>query len=181
MYYIFIEDNKINGAGQCRQLNEGIINFEVTKDLFNAFVENPDMYIWNGEDVVVDPDYEEKQKQIEQERINSLTMTALDFIGVLQSLGLTLIEINAYLEANLELKMQLTYCQNVYCGVVRQLMPLSVGDLTITDEIIVNAFRAKNREEIEKLPMENVEDDEKVVENNVDTEDIKPLEDQEDD
>ena len=28
-YYIFIENNEINGAGQARILNEGIINFEV--------------------------------------------------------------------------------------------------------------------------------------------------------
>ena len=77
-YYIFIEDNKINGAGQARILNEEIINLEVAESLYNAFVESPDMYIWNGNKVVVDPDYEEKQTQKEQERIALLNMTGAD-------------------------------------------------------------------------------------------------------
>ena len=77
-------------------------------------------------------------------------MTALDFIGVLQGFGLTLEQINAYLESNLAVKMQLTYCQNVYCGVVKQLMPITVGDVTITTDMIEIAFRVKHGEEIKE-------------------------------
>ena len=83
----------------------------------------------------------------EEERINQLTMTSLDLIGVLQAAGLTLLQINEYLDAHLELKMQLTYCQNVYCGVVRQLLPITIGEVTITDEMIVAAFKAKSEQE----------------------------------
>ena len=68
------------------------------------------------------------------ERINNLSMTALDFITGLKMFGLTLETINSYLEANLELKMQLTYCNNVYCYVVKQLCPLTVGDFTLTEK-----------------------------------------------
>ncbi len=92
----------------------------------------------------VDPDYEEKQAQIEQDRIDRLTMTALDFIGVLQSFGLTLEQINAYLESNLQVKMQLTYCQNVYCGIAKSLMPITFEDITITADMVETAFRIKN-------------------------------------
>lgn len=92
-----------------------------------------------------DDELEEK----EQERIDRLTMTALDFIGVLQNFGLTLEQINAYLEANLNVKMKLTYCQNVYCGVAKSLMPITLGDITITTDMIEIAFRIKNGEEIE--------------------------------
>lgn len=81
----------------------------------------------------------------EEAKINALTMTALDFIGLLQSAGLTLAEIDTYLAANIELKTQLTYCQNVYCGVVRALCPITYGDVTITDEMIVQAFEEKNK------------------------------------
>ena len=70
MFYIFIEDNKINGAGQVRILNEEIINFEVDESLYNAFVESPDMYIWEGTEVVVDPEYESKKDKKERERRN---------------------------------------------------------------------------------------------------------------
>lgn len=84
------------------------------------------------------------QNKKEQDEINMLTMTALDFIGVLKSAGLTSQQIEDYLNANLEIKHQLQYCQNVYCGVVRQLVPLEVEGITITDSMVVDAFRAKH-------------------------------------
>ena len=61
---------------------------------------------------VINPNYEQEKAEKEQERINNLTMTPLDFIGVLQTFGLTLEQINTYLENNLAVKMQLTYYQN---------------------------------------------------------------------
>ena len=87
---------------------------------------------------------EQEAKQIEQDKINMLTMTALDFIGVLKSAGLTSQQIEDYLKANLEIKHQLQYCEKVYCGVVRQLVPLEVEGITITDEMVVAAFKAKH-------------------------------------
>lgn len=78
MFYIFIEDNKINGAGQCRQLTEGVVNFEVSEELFYAFIDTPDKYMWSGENVVENPDYEEIIKQKERERISLLSLTAAD-------------------------------------------------------------------------------------------------------
>lgn len=77
-YYVFIENGKINGCGQCIQLTEGIINYEVDEELYNAFTESPDKYIWDGENVVENPDYEEIVKQKERERLNMLSLTAAD-------------------------------------------------------------------------------------------------------
>ena len=87
---------------------------------------------------------EKEAEQIEQERINMLTMTALDFIGVLKSASLTSQQIEDYLNTHLDIKHQLQYCQNVYCGIVRQLVPLEVEGITITDEMVVAAFKAKH-------------------------------------
>ena len=89
---------------------------------------------------------EEEKQQQKEERVANLTMTALDFIGVLQQFGLSLQQINDHLESHLELKMQLTYCQKVYCGVVQALCPLVVYDKTITKEMVINAFKDKNNE-----------------------------------
>lgn len=85
----------------------------------------------------------EEIAQKEQERINNLTMTPLDFIGVLQSLGLTLEQINAFLESNLNIKMQLTYCNSVYCGVVKSFLPITIEGIAITPEMVESAFIAK--------------------------------------
>lgn len=87
---------------------------------------------------------EKEAEQIEQEQINMLTMTALDFINVLKSAGLTSQQIEDYLNTHLDVKHQLQYCQNVYCGVVRQIVPLEVDGITITDEMVVTAFKAKH-------------------------------------
>lgn len=87
---------------------------------------------------------EEQKQQEEQERIAKLTMTPLDFINFLVQSGLTLEQINAYLESNLSVKMQLTYCSDVYCGVACSLMPVTIGDLTITQEMVIEAFKLKN-------------------------------------
>ena len=75
--------------------------------------------------------------------IDNLTMTALDFIKVLESAGVTINDIYAYLDTHLEVKAQLTFCQNVYCGVVKQFCPATIGTTTVTTQMVENAFRAK--------------------------------------
>lgn len=89
---------------------------------------------------------DEREAQKEAERIGELTMTALDFITFLRQCGLTLEQIRAYLDNNLELDTQLTYCQNVYCKVACSVMPITVGEITITPEMVIQAFKIKNGE-----------------------------------
>lgn len=88
-------------------------------------------------------EFNTKQKEKEEDFVNRLTMTALDLINVLKSAGLTSQQIEDYLNTNLEVRHQLQYCQNVFCGVVRQLLPLTIGDVIITDDFIVSAFKNK--------------------------------------
>lgn len=146
MYYIFVENNKINGCGQAQCLNEEIQNIEVSEEVYNAYLEDNLRYIWNGIEIIENPDYEQQAQQRETERVGELTMTALDFITFLRQCGLTLEQIRAYLNANIELDTQLTYCQNVYCKVARAIMPITLGDITITAEMVEEAFKRKNGE-----------------------------------
>lgn len=88
---------------------------------------------------------DEELAQEEQDRINHLTCTALDLITFIKSLGLTDEQILAYLQANPSAQLQLTLCQNVFCGVVRQLCPLKISDtVTLTDEMVVSFFKKKH-------------------------------------
>ena len=75
-YYIWIEDNKINGAGTCQQAN--VINYEPSEEVYNDFLLNPDKYMWNGEDVIINPDYEEIIRRKEREKLDALTLTPAD-------------------------------------------------------------------------------------------------------
>ena len=89
-YYIFIQDNKLNGCGQCRQLTEGVINLEVDESLYNAYAETPEMYTWNGQEVIVDPDYEVKQAQKDAEYIAKLSLTKREiFLALYNDSGIT--------------------------------------------------------------------------------------------
>lgn len=142
-YYIHIENNKIISSGEC-PMGEGFQSIEVSEKLYNAFNAEPDKYMWNGSEIVENPDYEEIKRQKEQAIIDNLTMTALDFITFLKQAGITDAQIEAYLNANIAVKHQLQFCQNVYCGVAKALMPISVGDITITAEMVETAFKIKN-------------------------------------
>lgn len=56
-YYALIQNDKINGTGQCKCLNDDILNVEITEEQFN----NIEKYIWNGAEVVLNPDYDSEQ------------------------------------------------------------------------------------------------------------------------
>ena len=88
MYYIFVEDGKLNGAGQAQIIDENVINYEVDEALYNAYLENKELYIWDGKKVIKDPDYYEKQAKKEKERIQELYMTRSDFFdGTIDAWG----------------------------------------------------------------------------------------------
>lgn len=119
----------------------------ISDEVFTNYQDDNDRYeVVDGvfTDVSDTPEYIAKKAQQEQDRINNLTMTPLDFIGVLLSMGLTLEQINAFLESHLEIKIQLTYCSNVYCGVVKQFLPMTVEGIEITAEMVEQAFKVKN-------------------------------------
>lgn len=77
-YYIFIEDNKINGAGQARQLTEGVQNIEVTQEVYETYLEDDLAYIWDGEEIIENPNYAADKAQRERQELDALTLTPAD-------------------------------------------------------------------------------------------------------
>ena len=77
MKYFLIINNKTNeifGKSRCFVSNENIKCIEVFEDVF----ENSEKYMYDGENIVLDPNYEEILAQKERERLNSLSLTAAD-------------------------------------------------------------------------------------------------------
>lgn len=149
--------------------NQGL-NIEETEEALYAL--EPWEAIEDGEVVDHKEEWEAEQAKKEEERINNLTMTSLDIIELIHSQGVEYTDIMAFLQANPMLNLQLTYCQNCYCGVVRQLCPLTIGDLTLTDELVVYAFRKKNGEDVQPPAppvddTDHIEDDLGKVEENL--------------
>ncbi len=65
MYYIFVENNKIIGAGELECLNEDILNIEISEELYNDFIKNPNKYIYQNNEIVSNPNYANEQYQQE--------------------------------------------------------------------------------------------------------------------
>lgn len=145
--YFWIENGIIDGKAELYQpdvFTDDRFQVEVSEEIYNDY--EPNKYVYLGGEVVLNPNWEEIQRQKEEERINNLTMTALDFINFLKNVGLTDQNIEDYLNANLAIKHQLQFCQNVYCGVAKALMPIQFSGITITAEMVEQAFRIKNGE-----------------------------------
>ena len=141
-YYIFIQDNKLNGCGQCRQLTEGVINLEVEEHLFNAYGENPEMYIWDGEAIVIDPEYEQKQIQKEKERIAKLSLTKREvFLGLFQAKGVTPDQIKAQITDPMAL-IEFEYANDYYR--FNPLIDVVGNALGITSEQLDKFFDTKD-------------------------------------
>ena len=81
MYYIFVENEKLNGAGECPCDNEEIQNIEVEQSVYERYIEDIDRYIWNGSAIIENPDYEEvKATQREQKFKTEFFQTSLGWV-----------------------------------------------------------------------------------------------------
>lgn len=62
MYYIFAEDNKLCGSGQCKCLNDNTISIEVDEELYNDYNATPNKYILGEKEIeLVIDDFEEQE------------------------------------------------------------------------------------------------------------------------
>ena len=95
-YYIFVENGKINGCGECKCLNEDIYSAEVSQELYEDFRTDHLKYIAQEKEVEVEvsadyptetrivyeivpnPNYEEEKAQQERERLDALYLTPSD-------------------------------------------------------------------------------------------------------
>lgn len=143
-YYIFIENNKTNGCGQCPCGNEEIQNIEVTEEVYNAFVVDADRYIWNGTEIIENPDYEEIKRQKEQARIMEMRMTPLDFLKAIEQYGITYDMVKQFMEENPLIERELRFCQFVYR---KHPMLQLLSEYGITSEILDHIFKVANGEE----------------------------------
>ena len=66
MYYIFLENEKLNGCGECKRLD--CENIEVEQDIYEDYIKTPNKYTWEEKEIEVEiPDFETVTKTIEVE------------------------------------------------------------------------------------------------------------------
>lgn len=76
MYYAFIKNERIDGKGECRQLTQGVINYEISEAVYNDL----ERYMWNGESVVENPNYQPDHKE-EIEQLKAY-LAATDYVVI---------------------------------------------------------------------------------------------------
>lgn len=169
MYYIFVENNELNGCGQGKCLTEGIQNIEVSEEIYNAYNEDNLRYIWNGTKVIENPNYEQEKQKREKERIANLYMTRSDFFdNIIMAFGLEQKELRVIIEqilnkidiTNIEIKIALNNYDNalnfyrkhtLFTLLNKVEIPISdTMTLLFTDDIWDKFFDTKNYKELQK-------------------------------
>ena len=144
MYYAFIQENKINGCGQCECLNDDIINAEITEEVFNAIGEDKDRYIWDGTDVVLNPNYEQILIDREKERIGNLTMTKRVFALGLQEYGITYNQLKQLIATSEQAQLEWDLCVELQRK--NPLLDVMAAQIGVTSEQLDNMFKKANGE-----------------------------------
>ena len=151
MYYIFLENNKLNGCGQCKILNEDIENIEVPEDVYNAYSAEPNKYIYSTEsiegveaifdNIYTNPNYEAELQKQEQERIGKLYMTRYDFYKyIVAPSGITYDQLEEIVNSNSDMKAAWNLCGNVYRGDTTLCENIKNYIPTMTDELLTAIF-----------------------------------------
>lgn len=161
MFYLFIENGKINGGGESLLLNEDILNVEVSEELFLKYVEAPNRFFWDGENVVLNPNYEAEEEQKERERINGLKCTKRVFALMLQELGIDyLTMLKPLIESNAQAQLEWDLCVELERN--NPLLDIMAGQLGVTPVQLDGLFRYANGEitieEFQSLRVENEEE-----------------------
>ena len=116
-YYIFLENSKINGCGQCPVTNEEVENIEVSEDVYNAYCAEPEKFIYVDGEIVENPNYEEEQAEKRKQEFYT------HFIKT--SLGNYRLEPKGY--ANAQQAMDVTNTMaTALGGLTEQLVPLVI-------------------------------------------------------
>jgi len=139
--FLGYQENKIKYYVE-QPLDPSIYNVDKWEETNDEYALDDDEY------VLKDEKWEEKVKAKEQDRVNRLTMTPLDLIKAVKTLGISDEDIETFLNNNLAIKHELQFCQNVYCGIVKQFLPIEISEgIMLTEELVEHLFKVKNGEE----------------------------------
>jgi hypothetical protein len=79
-YYIYIENEKINGAGQAQLQKENCQNIEITQDIYNSYINDPNKYIWNNTQITENPEYENISHEKEVQEAKAKILEELEIL-----------------------------------------------------------------------------------------------------
>ena len=139
-YYVFIQNEKIINTGQCKCLNEDVLNIEVAEEIYN----NIEKYIYLNGEIILNPNYEQEQEQKERERIAKLTCTKRVFALMLQELGISYTMLKQLIATNEQAQLEWDLCVELQRS--NPLLDIMAMQLGITSEQLDGLFMYANGE-----------------------------------
>ena len=151
-YYFIIKNNDIKDCANLPIVDEGAKNIEITEEQFNIYKDKGLIYFkYEDDEIIINPDYEALQEQIECERINMFSLTAADVERAIYKVKgldfddiLELVKDNPSVDAKalkIELKANNFYRGNPYVSTIGNL-------LGFTEEQLDKFFETGNYEEL---------------------------------
>lgn len=143
-YYIFVKDGKINGCGEVKIISDGFISVPVEQEVYVDFTQNPNRYIYADGEIVINPNFEQEEKDKEKERIGNLTCTKRVFALMLQELGITYTQLKTLIATSEQAQLEWDLC--VELERKNPLLDIMAMQLGITPEKLDALFRYANKE-----------------------------------
>ncbi len=78
MFYIYIENNKFIGAGQCICDTASIENIEITEEIYNNYINDKLKYVYINGEITENPDYEQEKQAQRRQELDNLSLTPAD-------------------------------------------------------------------------------------------------------
>lgn len=111
-FYATIHNNQIDGKGQSLVSGEGYSSVEISEEIYNDI----ERYIWNGTEVVINPNYEEEQAEKERQRINQLSLTKREvFLALFHDKGITPEQLRGQIQ-DTEALIEFDYAEKYFRG-----------------------------------------------------------------
>lgn len=140
---IYFDENK-EAYGQLQTLeNWGkTLIFQCEDEIYEEFLQGK--RIWQGNELVENPNYEAEQAQKERERIGNLTMTKRVFAFILKEYGITYAQLKKLIDTNEDAQLEWDLC----CELQRKnpLLDIMAAKMNITPEQLDNMFKYANGE-----------------------------------
>lgn len=111
-YYATIHNDKIDGKGQSLVSGEGYFSVEISEEIYNDI----ERYIWNGSEIVINPNYEEEQAEKERQRLNQLSLTKREvFLALFHDKGITPEQLRGQIQ-DTEALIEFDYAEKYFRG-----------------------------------------------------------------
>ena len=147
MYYIYVEDGNLTGAGQAPEVSNNVINFPVSYEVFDAYCEDHLKYIWNGEAVVENPNYEEDSAAREKERIGNLQITKRVFALALQQMGISYNQLKQLIATSEQAQLEWDLCVELQRS--NPLLDSMAAQLGVSSAMLDYIFQTANGEDVD--------------------------------